>query len=126
MDKSRPTYRFLRILLGLFLIAYALNKFFHFIPNSYGSMPQTAQDFLDAVVMYLPILYIFEIVLGLFLVLNKWKTFIYIVLFPLSIAFLMFSIINGDMVELWPALLVAVINIILILSRKEKYKVLFD
>ncbi|HPF10651.1 MAG TPA: DoxX family membrane protein [Flavobacteriaceae bacterium] len=126
MEKSRPTYRFLRILLGLFLIAYALNKFFHFIPNSYGSMPQTAQDFLDAVVMYLPILYIFEIVLGLFLVLNKWKTFIYIVLFPLSIAFLMFSIINGDMVELWPALLVAVINIILILSRKEKYKVLFD
>ena len=126
MEKSRPTYRFLRILLGLFLIAYALNKFFRFIPNSYGSMPQTAQDFLDAVVMYLPILYIFEIVLGLFLVLNKWKTFIYIVLFPLSIAFLMFSIINGDMVELWPALLVAVINIILILSRKEKYKVLFD
>jgi len=126
MEKSRPTFKFLRILLGLFLIAYALNKFLHIVPNSYGAMPAVAQDFLDSVAMYLPILYIFEILIGLFLVFNKWKTFIYIVLFPLSIAFLMFGIINQNVVQLLPALFVAVVNGILILSRKEKYRVLFD
>ncbi len=126
MEKSRPTFRFLRIFLGIFLIVYALNKFFHFVPSDYGAMNEDAQDFIDAVAGYLPFLYIFEIIVGLFLVLNKWKTVIYLVLAPLSIAFLMFSIINGDLNELWPALLVAMINMALILSRKEKYSELFD
>lgn len=126
MEKSRPTFRFLRMILGVFLIAYALNKFFHIVPNSYGNMPESAQAFLDAVVAYLPILYIFEIVIGLFLIFNKWKTFIYILLFPLSVAFLMFSLVNGDLYDMLPAFFVATINIILILSRKEKYKELFD
>lgn len=126
MEKSRPTFRFLRIFLGLFLIVYALNKFFHFVPNSYGAMEEEAQSFIDAIAGYLPVLYFFEIIVGLFLVFNKWKTVIYLVLAPLSVAFLMFSIINGDLNELWPALLVATINIVLILSRKEKYKELFD
>lgn len=126
MEKSRPVFKFLRILLGLFLIAYALNKFLHIVPSSYGAMQPLAQDFIDSVAIYLPALYIFEIIIGLFLIFNKWKTFIYIVLFPLSVAFLMFSFINNDLSEMWPAILVAAINIILLLSRKEKYKVLFD
>ena len=50
MEKSRPAFKFLRILLGLFLIAYALNKFLDIIPNSYGQMPEAAESFLDAVV----------------------------------------------------------------------------
>lgn len=126
MEKSRPLFKFLRISLGVFLIAYALNKFLHIVPSSYGTMQPIAQDFLDSVAIYLPVLYIFEIIIGLFLIFNKWKTFIYIVLFPLSVAFLMFSFINNDLSEMWPALLVAAINIILLFSRKEKYKVLFD
>lgn len=126
MEKSRPLFKFLRISLGVFLIAYALNKFLHVVPSSYGAMHHVAQDFLDAVAIYLPALYIFEIIIGLFLIFNKWKTFIYIVLFPLSVAFLMFGFINNDLLEIWPALLVAILNIILLLSRKEKYKTLFD
>jgi len=126
MEKSRPLFKSLRILLGLFLILYALNKFFHVIPNSYGSMPVEAQDFLDSVAVYLPYLYILEILIGIFLVINKWKSFIYILLFPLSVSFLMFSLINNDVSELWPALFVALINIILLASRKEVYANLFD
>ncbi|MAO07148.1 MAG: hypothetical protein CL596_00380 [Alteromonas sp.] len=126
MEKSRPAFKFLRILLGLFLIAYALNKFLHIIPNSYGQMPEAAESFLDAVVSYLPLLYIFEILIGIFLLANKWKSFIYILLFPLSLAFLMFSIINKDFTEMWPALLVVLLNVILLFSRKETYKILFD
>lgn len=55
----------LRITLGLALIIYALNQFFHFLPTGYGQMPEEAQYFIDAVYMYLPLLYLLEIVIGL-------------------------------------------------------------
>lgn len=115
----------LRVFLGLFLIAYALNQYFHFLPTSYGKMPEHAMDFIDAAVIYLPILYIFEIILGLFLVFNKWTAFILIVLFPLTIAFLIFSISNQDLADALPALVVAILNFTLMLFEKEKYEPLF-
>lgn len=111
-----------RIILGLFLIVYALNKFFHFIPSSYGQMPEHAKDFLDSTVIFLPYLYIVEIIIGLLLILNKWSALLYIVLFPLTISFLIFSFTNKDFSDMWPALIVAVLNIILLFSVKEKYK----
>jgi len=114
-----------RVILGLFLIGYALNKFFNFIPSSYGQMPEIAEEFLDSTVVFLPYLYIFEIILGLLLILNKWSGLIYIVLFPLTVSFLIFSFTNKDFSDMWPALLVAVFNIILLFSAKEKYKPLF-
>jgi len=125
MKSPNPVLKVLRIVLGLFLVLYALNKFFQFLPTSYGSMPEDAQMFFDAVVVYLPALYIFEILIGLMLLTNTWTSFIYIVLFPLSVSFMMFSIINQDLGEMWPAIIVAVLNIILLYSRKEDYKPLF-
>jgi uncharacterized membrane protein YphA (DoxX/SURF4 family) len=125
MKSSNPTLKVLRIVLGLFLILYALNKFFQFVPTSYGSMPEDAQMFFDSVVVYLPALYIFEIIIGLMLLTNTWTSFLYVVLFPLSASFMMFSIINQDLGEMWPAVLVAALNIILLFSRKEDYRPLF-
>ena len=117
---------FLRILLGLFLMAYALNQFLHFIPFSYGEMPENTRDFIDAVAVYLPYLYILEIIIGLFLAFNKWTPFILIVLFPLSISFLIFNLSDNDFSKTWTALIVAVLNIILVFGYKEKYKPLFS
>ena len=114
-----------RIFLGIFLIVYALNQFFHFLPTGYGEMPEDARNFLDAVVMYLPLLYVFEIIIGLFLIINKWSAFILIVLFPLSVSFLIFMYANGELIETWPALLVAALNVILIINERERYKPLF-
>lgn len=118
--------KWLRILLGLFLMAYGLNQFFHFIPWTYGQMPENTRSFIDAVVEYLPYLYIFEILIGLLLIINKWTAFIYIVLFPLSLSFLMFTLLNGDAQNMWPALVVAVLNFSLMLNHKKQYKPLFD
>ncbi|MGB3343440.1 MAG: DoxX protein [Aequorivita sp.] len=125
MKNNQSLKTWLRVLLGLFLIVYALNQFFHFMPTSYGKMPENAMEFLDAVLVYLPMLYIFEIILGLFLVFNKWTPFLLIVLFPLSVAFLIFSISNQDFLDALPALIVALLNFILLLFEKEKYKPLF-
>ena len=118
--------KWLRIFLGVFLVVYALNQFLHFLPTGYTEMPEDARNFLDAVVMYLPLLYFFEIVTGLFLVINKWVPFILIVLFPLSVSFLIFTFANQDLSETWPALIVAVLNVILLFNEREKYKPLFE
>ena len=118
--------RWLRIFLGLFLIVYALNQFLHFFPTGYSEMPEDAQDFLDAVVMYLPLLYVFEIVTGLLLIFNKWSAFILIVLFPLSVSFLIFTFANQDLSETWPALIVAALNVTLLVSSRGRYKPLFE
>ena len=126
MKMNHNVMKWLRIILGLFLIVYALNQFFHFLPTSYGKMPESARDFIDSVVMYLPFLYAFEIIIGLFLIFNKWTSVILIVLFPLSVSFLIFMFANKDFMETWPALFVALLNIVLLLSRWGKYKPLFD
>ncbi len=118
--------KWLRIFLGLFLIVYALNQFLHFIPAGYTDMPEEARDFLDAVVIYLPLLYVFEILTGLFLIFNKWTAFILIVLFPLSLAFLIFTFANQDLSETWPAVIVAGLNVTLLISNRERYKPLFE
>jgi putative oxidoreductase len=115
----------LRIFLGLFLIVYALNQFFHFFPTSYGAMPANAEDFIDAVVIYLPALYIFEILIGLFLILNKWSALILLMLFPLSVAFLIFMYANNDLSETWPSLVVAVSNMLLLYLERDKFRPLF-
>ncbi len=122
---TKPT-SIARIFLGLFLVVYALNMFLHFIPAGYGDMPEEARVFIDAVVAYLPFLYLFEIIIGLFLIFNKWTSLILIVLFPLTVAFLIFNMVNWDFREFWPALVVAFLNIYLLIDRKEKYMPLFD
>lgn len=124
MNKTARTV--LRSSLGAFLILYALNKFFHFVPTGFGEMNDITRDFLDSVAIYLPYLYIFEIIIGLVLILNRWTPFILIVLFPLSVSFLIFGISNGDFTELIPALLVALINITLLFAHKDKYMPLFE
>lgn len=126
MKNHKQPYGILRIVLGLFLIVYAANKFLHFLPTSYGAMPANAQDFLDSVAIYLPALYIFEILIGLLLIFNKWVPFILIVLCPLSVAFLMFNITNNDIMDAWPAIIVAALNIVLVIYEKDKYKPLFE
>lgn len=126
MKKNETLINVLRIVLGLFLIVYALNQFLHFFPTSYGNMPEDARDFIDAVVIYLPFLYVFEILIGLLLIFNKWTAFILILLFPLSVSFLIFHFSNKDMMEMWPALVVALLNVILLLNEKEKYIPLFS
>jgi hypothetical protein len=126
MENKKVVSNWLRILLGVFLIVYALNQFLHFIPSTYGEMPENTKDFIDAVAIYLPYLYILEMLIGLFLIFNKWSAFILIVLFPLTISFLLFNLTNNDITKIWPALIVAVLNVVLIINNKDNYKSLFN
>ncbi|WP_341215528.1 hypothetical protein [uncultured Wocania sp.] len=126
MTTLTNTSKLFRVILGLFLIIYALNQFLHFIPFTYGEMPENTKDFIDAVAVYLPYLYIFEILIGLLLVFNKWTPFVLIVLFPLTISFLIFNLTNNDLSKTWTALIIAILNIFLLINYKKKYIPLFS
>ena len=108
----------------------------HIIPTSYGDMPEFTQSYLDAIATFLPALYIFEIIIGILLVFNIWNPFVVIMLAPLTVNFLIFNFTNMILAfpnnnvaynigRIWPAALVAVLNIILIFAYKDKYKPLF-
>lgn len=136
MNMNTKSTSLLNIILGLFLIIYAANQFLHVLPTSYGDMPEFTQSYLDATAPFLPALYIFEIIIGLMLLINRWRPFILIVLAPLTINFLIFNMTNlildfstdfitENLARIWPAALVAFLNIILIFQYRDKYKPLF-
>ncbi len=110
--------------LGVYLIIYALNQFFHFMPTSYGQMPKFTQDYLDAILPFLPALYIFEILVGIVLIMHKWVPFIALVLAPLSINFLIFNFANGGW-NIISAAFVALMNLVMIYQYRDSYKPLF-
>lgn len=123
--KNKKTARIVSLVLGIFLIVYAVNEFLHFLPVGYGDMPDFARAYLDAVVTFLPALYIFEILIGLMLVFHKWVPFIAVVLAPLSVNFMIFNFTNGDW-NIISASFVAIMNLVLLFLYWEKYRPLFS
>lgn len=124
MNNSKTT-RIISIVLGTFLIIYAANQFLHFLPSGYGKMPDFTKDYLDAVLPFLPALYIFEIILGIAFITNKWIPFLVIVLAPLSVNFLIFNLANGGW-NIISAAFVSILNILLIYQYRERYRPLFS
>lgn len=122
--KNTKSTRIVSIVLGTFLILYAANQFLHFLPSGYGKMPDFTRVYLDAVLPFLPALYIFEIILGLAFITNKWVPFLVIVLAPLSVNFLIFNLANGGW-NILSAAFVALLNLVLIYQFRDRYKPLF-
>ncbi len=116
----------LRIVLGLCLLVFGLNKFINFIPMF--EMPPAAANFLESLkntgyVFY--VVAILEIVVGILLLLKKWVPFALIILAPISINILLFHIflnISGALV----AIVIVLCNIILIYKYWKAYKPLFQ
>jgi putative oxidoreductase len=123
--KNNSFSSIISIVLGAFLIVYALNQFFHFFPMSYGNMPDFTRDLIDATIPFLPALYVFEILLGLMLIWNKWVPLIAIVLAPLSISFVIFNVSNGGW-NILSAAFVAVLNLWLLYAHRQKYLPLLE
>ncbi|MEX0987410.1 MAG: hypothetical protein WD052_08035 [Bacteroidales bacterium] len=116
--------RVVSIVLGAYLIVYAANQFLHFMPSGYGKMPDFTRNYLDSILQFLPALYIFEILLGIAFIMNRWVPFLIIVLAPLSVNFLIFNFANGGW-NILSAAFVATLNLVLIYQYREKYKPLF-
>lgn len=111
-----------RILLGLILIAFGANKIYSFIPLP--QPPEEAADFMASMAntgYILTLVAIFEIIIGLLLILKLWVPFVLLLLVPLSVNILLFHLFL-DIPAIGTALLVVVLNGILLYKYKQKYR----
>lgn len=115
----------IRVLLGLILIAFGVNKLYSFIP-----LPKPAAeaaDFLTSLAdtgYVLTAIAVAEIIIGLMLLFKKWVPFVLLLLVPLSLNILLFHLFL-DVPSIGTAIVVVALNAILLYKHRQKYRPLF-
>ncbi len=111
----------LRILFGLFLLFFGLNKFFHFM--EYGEMSEAAGNYFGALMSTktIAIVAIVEIVSGLALLINKYGALMMLILMSVSINAVLFHA-NLAPDSIAGALILLVLNVVMLYFYKDKYK----
>jgi uncharacterized membrane protein YphA (DoxX/SURF4 family) len=118
---NAKVFMILRIIFGLFLLTFGLNKFLHFIPmeemgeaaNTYfGALTSTKTIMLVAVI---------EILAGLSLLLNKYGALMMLILMSISVNAVLFhaTLEPGSIAG---ALILLVLNIVMLVGYKDKYQ----
>lgn len=120
--------KILSFVLAIILIFFGLNKFIQldFIPLP--QWPEEASSFmnsLSATGYVLPVVGVFEIFIGVLLLLKKWVPFALLLLVPISMNVLLFHLFL-NMTGILPAIITAGINIILIYKYWKAYRPLFQ
>ena len=115
----------LRIVFGLFLVTFGLNKFLDFMPpmemgeaagSYFGAMMSTKTLMLVAIV---------EILACLSLLLNKYAALMMLILMSVSVnAVLFHATLEPGTIP--PALVLLVLNIVMLFAYKDKYKDLLN
>jgi len=119
--------KILRIILGLGLLFFGLTKLIHFNIMPTHIYTGEAAIFIDSLSntgYILKTVGIFEIFIGLLLLLNKWISFALLLLVPISVNILLFHLFL-DLPGLIVALVVVVLNAILIYKHWKVYRPLF-
>ena len=110
----------IRILLGLMMLIFGLNKFLHFVP-----MPPPNDEMINAfgVLMamgIMPLVGVIEIIAGALLLTNKQVPITLVVLFPIALAAVMFHA-AFDIEGIGGSVGFLLFNVFLIAQSKEKY-----
>lgn len=114
--------KIVRILLGLILITFGANKLYPVIPLP--QPPEDAANFMSSLAAtgyVVPVIAIFEIIIGILLLFKKWVPLALIMLVPISLNILLFHLFL-DVPSIGIALLVVVMNIVLLYKHKQKYR----
>mgnify|MGYP001047858376 CR=1 FL=1 len=111
----------LRILLGVFILVFGLNKFFNFIPMDHPT--GDAGAYFGALVnsKTLMLVGIVEIAAGIALLLNKFGALMTLILMSISINAVLFHL-TLDPANSAGAIVLLVLNIIALYGYKDKYK----
>jgi len=111
----------LRILLGVFVLVFGLNKFFHFIPM--GEMSADAGAYFGALssTKTITLVAIVEIVTGLGLIFNKYGALLSLILMSISVNAVLFHL-TLDPANSAGAIVLLVLNIIALYNYKDSYK----
>jgi len=113
-------FMIVRILLGLFVLVFGLNKFLHFIPMEaptgdaatyFGGLMSSKTIILVAVV---------EIVAGLALIFNKYGALLALILMSVSVNAVLFHAVL-DPANSAGAIILLVLNTLVLYGYKDKY-----
>tara|TARA_R110000868_G_scaffold8478_5_gene43942 strand:- start:27383 stop:27760 length:378 start_codon:yes stop_codon:yes gene_type:complete len=112
----------LRILLGLMLLVFGLNKFLHFIPTP-ENLPEPIINYMTALIttkaFYL--VAILEILSGLAFLLNKYGALMALILMSVSLNIILFHLsLNPEGIA--PGLVVFILNVLMLYVYRDKYK----
>ena len=115
----------LRIVFGLFLITFGLNKFLQFMPM--GEMGEAAGSYFGALMSTktLMLVAIVEIAAGLSLLLNKYAALMMLILMSISINAVLFHA-TLEPGSIPGALVLLVLNVVMLYAYKDKYKDLLN
>ncbi|WP_303318169.1 DoxX family membrane protein [Flavivirga abyssicola] len=118
---NSKVFMVVRLLLGLFILFFGLNKFFHFI--GHGEMSPEAGAYFGALVSVklITLVAIVEIVAGLALIFNKFGALLALILMSVSINAVLFHAMLAPE-SIMGALILLVLNIIVLYGYKDKYK----
>ncbi len=110
-----------RILLGLFVLTFGLNKFLHFIP--FGEMPETVMNYFGALssTQTMNLVAVVEILTGLALILNKYGALMAVILMSVSVNAVLFHA-NLAPDGIGPAAALLILNIAVLFGYKDRYK----
>ncbi|MDD7886409.1 DoxX family membrane protein [Flavivirga sp. 57AJ16] len=118
---NSKVFMVVRILLGLFVLFFGLNKFFHFMDM--GEMSAEAGAYFGALasVNLITLIAIVEIVAGLTFIFNKFGALLALILMSISVNAVLFhaTLEPGSIAG---ALILLVLNIIVLYGYKDKYK----
>lgn len=115
-----------RILLGLMLVIFGLNKFLQFMEMP--PMPEAAGEFMGALVKsgyVMVIVAVVEIIAGILILVNKFQALALVILFPVLLNAFLFHLFL-DIKGIGGSAFAIVMNIFLLYANKEKYKELFS
>ncbi len=117
----------LRILLGLFVLIFGLDKFFHFIPMDHSSMSEAAMGYMGglAATKTTILVAIVEIAAGLALLFNKYAALMLLILMSVSVNAVLFHV-TLETATIPGALILFILNAVLLFAYKDKYKDLLN
>ena len=111
-----------RILLGLLVLIFGLNKFLQFMPMP--PLPEAAGEFMGALVNsgYLMVLVaVVEIITGIMLLINRFQALALVILFPVLLNAFWFHLFI-DPAGIAGAFIAMAMNHFLFFANKEAYK----
>ncbi len=111
----------IRILLGLMLLVFGLNKFFQFLPAPEG-MSEVAGTYFGSLMASktMTLVAVIEVLAGLSLLLNKYVPLMAVILMSISVNAVLFHAVL-DPGNIAPALVMLVLNIVVLYGYRNHY-----
>ena len=122
---NSKVFMILRILLGVFVLVFGFNKFFHFIPMEAPTGDASAYFGALTSSKTMTLVGVVEIIAGLALILNKYGALLTLILMSISVNAVLFHAVL-DPGGIGGAAVLLILNIAVLYGYKDKYSALFE